>query len=549
MNLLLLDGEMLHHPQSNIRVILPQAELSIGNAGTMSFSVDPTHPLYNKLVIKKSIVEWYKDNSDSWELFWTGRISEIETDSDKIKLITVEGRLSDLNDSVQLYRKLNLTGEEGKSAVQKYLEEVISVHNSQVTMNTADNSKTFKIGTVTVEDSNDYIYKNLAYDSTYQNISDDLLDTYGGYLRVRYVNGDRYLDYVNETDYGKLCNQAIEYSNNLIELSSFASAEELSTILLPLGAKEEDSERRLTIESENDGNPFLYSNKVVDNPVDLYGHIVKVVMYDDITTAANLKRRANKDLLVYQVLNTTINITAVDLAECGIADVNRIDVGDRITVKSWPHGVDASGVIVTERTYDFDNPENDNLTLSVIKKGLTKIINQHNKVRLNVELNAEEINQIKQLVTQYQISITENIDSVSAELTEKVTAIDGDIVSINSAIAELTTKDFTLEFQQQVDNNIETIQSQINDITTTYHIDADGISIGKEFEGATSAFDVFIDNTGIYMRENGSVVAQINDHLMKVKDAEIEQSLRISNYRFIPRTTGNMSLVWIEEGE
>ncbi len=57
------------------------------------------------------------------------------------------------------------------------------MHNQSV-----EEQKQFEIGRITVTDDNDYIaYSNSDYSVTMDAIKNKLIDTHGGYLRVRYI--------------------------------------------------------------------------------------------------------------------------------------------------------------------------------------------------------------------------------------------------------------------------------------------------------------------------------------------------------------------------
>ena len=89
-------------------------------------------------------------------------------------------------------------------SVRAYLERLIAVHNSKVAAN-----RQFSLGAVTVVDKNFPIYYT-NYEKTME-ILNTLVEQYGGHLRVRKVNGVRYLDYLAE--YPDTCSQ-VDYSRN-----------------------------------------------------------------------------------------------------------------------------------------------------------------------------------------------------------------------------------------------------------------------------------------------------------------------------------------------
>ena len=63
---------------------------------------------------------------------------------------------------------------------------------------------------MTVTDSNDSVhYTDMEYKSTLDTIRKKLIDTHGGYLRVRYTDSGRLLDYLSDFDTGSV--QSVEF--------------------------------------------------------------------------------------------------------------------------------------------------------------------------------------------------------------------------------------------------------------------------------------------------------------------------------------------------
>lgn len=102
---------------------------------------------------------------------------------------TCESCLAYLKDSVQPPYDYSGT-------LRGLLELFISVHN-----NTVEEKKRFVVGNVTVADSNDYIsYSNTEFSVTLDAIRDKLIKTHGGFLRVRYAGGVKYICYISYYD-------------------------------------------------------------------------------------------------------------------------------------------------------------------------------------------------------------------------------------------------------------------------------------------------------------------------------------------------------------
>ena len=220
--------------------------------------------------------------------------------------------------------------------------------------------KSFKVGAVTVVDSNDSLYRYTNYETTLKCISDKLLNRLGGHIRVRKVNGVKYIDYL--ADYEGQSDQTIEFGKNLLDFSQTIDASDIATAVIPLGGKLEEStiealEERLTIASVNNGCDFVFSPSAVSN----YGWIYKTVTFDDVNVPSNLKRKGEEYLSDVQFESLVLECTAVDLNNLDV-DIQRINILDMVRVVSEPHGLNRL-FPVTKLKLSLDNPEKDQITL------------------------------------------------------------------------------------------------------------------------------------------------------------------------------------------
>lgn len=307
----------------NLVLIDPKLDLEVNKAGSFSFKMPPQHPRYNLPQKMLSCIQVFQDNEE----VFNGRITGCKIDFYNRKYFTCEGQLAYLNDSIQR------PAEYHHMTVRGYLESLIAEHNKQVAKD-----RQFKVGIVTVTDSNDSLYRYTNYNTTMKEIKEDLVDDLGGYLRVRNVNGTAYLDYIS--DYGNVSAQSIEFSENLLDFSRNTDVTDIATVFIPLGAKLEESpitalEQRLTIESVNDGSDSLVNLDAVKK----FGYITKTITWDDVTTPQMLLYKANKYIADYQWDSMTLEVNAVDMHWTD-TDVEQFKLGDKIKVHSSLHGLD-----------------------------------------------------------------------------------------------------------------------------------------------------------------------------------------------------------------
>lgn len=328
----------------------PVLNLEASKAGSFEFKIPPTHPhygLFQKMVSEVVVKE------DGVEIF-RGRVIEDTELFNKVKRIFCEGDLAYLNDSIQHPTEYH------DMSVRGYLETIISEHNKQVT-----SERRFQVGIVTVKDSNDSLFRYTNWESTMQTIKEDLVDDLGGYIRTRYENGIRYIDYIADTL--NTCTQSIRFGENLLDFTRNFTVEDLVTVLIPLGAKLEEStikalEERLTIKEVNNNSVELVNQTAVNH----YGRITKVVKWDNVHTPANLKKKGETYLKEGQWENAIIEAKAVDLHLADSA-VERFKILDSIHVVSVPHGLDKFFPL-TKLSIPLDKPSNATITLGSKEK-------------------------------------------------------------------------------------------------------------------------------------------------------------------------------------
>lgn len=335
------------------------AALEVNTPGSFEFKMPPVHPQYDLPRTMRSCVEIWHDE----EQIFAGRPTSDKTDFYNRKLIKCEGQLAYLNDSIQRPHEFH------DMTVRGYLEYLIAVHNSQV-----DESRRFEVGIVTVTDNNNSLYRYTNYNSTWKEIKEDLIDDLGGYIRVRNHNGHRYIDYIAEFD--NLCNQPIQFGENLLDCSRNTDLTDIATAVIPLGARLEESdiaalEKRLTIESVNNGLDYIVNAEAVAK----YGFIVKTVIWDDVTTPEALKRKGERWLTDEQFENMVLEVKAVDLHYTD-EQIEQFKLFDLVPVHSTPHGLNRNFPL-SKMTINLNSPSANTITLGItVKTSLTSKISE-----------------------------------------------------------------------------------------------------------------------------------------------------------------------------
>ena len=360
------DGKSIFQPMDNsLSLFTPKLTLEMGKAGALSFQIPPNNRYYNAL---PQLTTMITVEMDDVEIF-RGRVLTNNRNFNNVRTVYCEGDLAYLVDTVQKAERYN-----GKT--HDLFRKIIEAHNKR-----AGADKQFLVGDITIEnrdvvlsgksdevqdeETGKFDYKQIAINSIadeWQNsfdfIQNCLIDYTGGYLRTRRQNGKTYIDLL--LDYGNNATQDIEFGKNMLDMTEEVSAEDVFTVLIPLG------DENLTIESVNNG-----SDELVDaTAVERYGRIVKTHVFDSVNTPETLLENGRRFLASNVNVPVTLTVKAVDMH---LVDPNAspIYVGDKVHLISAAHGM-ADELVCTKIEYDLENPANNTYTFGTPKQSLTE---------------------------------------------------------------------------------------------------------------------------------------------------------------------------------
>lgn len=430
------DDALLYSPgDEELSVLSPVLETQCNAAGTLTFVLLPEHPMYSALHKMRTRIDVRQDD----EIIWRGRVLETETDFYRQKTVTCEGELTYLVDSVLHPYKLADYDGTAAGLFRLYLTR----HNEAVS-----EAQQFQIGNVYIETLSSV--ENTGYANTWDEISDNLLDIHGGFLRIRHEDGARYLDWTKES--GDTCAQVIRFGENLLDLSEYVSASEVVTCLIPYAGQ---SDSKITIASVNDGKDYIEDAAGIA----LYGRIWGVTEFDT-KDASTLLEMAKKNLQKRLEETITITISAVDLH---LLDVNAesFHVGNKVRVVSLPHGIDAE-YTCTAISLDLVNPDQSEYTFGTPETGMASTTAATSKAVEVVDTSVEYLRQIVSdqnthllltdgLITAYTQKTNENTDTLNTVQT----TLDG----MNGTLSAY----------------VETVDKHTQDITTV-RADLDGMN-------------------------------------------------------------------------
>lgn len=342
------DGVVIYDPSSDdmaLHVLSPKAKYELNKSGSLEFTMLPGHVMYDSLHKLKTIITLEQDG----EVIFRGRVLETETDLYNQKAVYCEGELAYLLDTMM--RPYDFDGK-----AKDYLALLIENHNKDV-----EDYKKFTVGLTTALTDEDTVkVESEDYTNTLEEIRSLLLDEFNGYLRVRWENDVRYLDYVDK--FNQTCSQEINFGVNLVDIETNVKAQDVCSVLIPIGKSEKG--KITTIEKANDGKDFIESAELIAK----YGRIVKSYTFDDVEDPEELLELGQKHMERMEA-ETTLTITAVDLKTAG-ADVDGIRLGDTVKLVSAPHKLNKEDVC-TKIELDIEKPEKSEYTFGLPVESLT----------------------------------------------------------------------------------------------------------------------------------------------------------------------------------
>lgn len=360
------DGKLISQPlEDSLIVFSPKLIVELGKAGSFEFSMPPNNAHYNDMKKLKTLITVYLDDT---ELF-RGRVLSHHRKFNNVKKIYAEGNLAYLVDTIQ-------KNERYVGTTHALFRKVIAAHNAQT-----DPEKRFTVGIIGIEDRDITItgtseefedletgafdYRQIAVNATskdrsttYDYIESNIIEHCGGYLRTRTVGNTTYLDLVGGS--GVNASQEIRFGTNVLDLTEEATAEEVFTVLIPIG------DENLTIASVNGGSEELIDEAAYA----MFGRIVKSHVFENVNNPNTLKENGLRFLENHENIPVTFTVKAVDMHLVD-QDIEEIHVGDSVLVTSTPHNISIR-LVCTRIEYDLENPANNTYTFGNPRQTLTQ---------------------------------------------------------------------------------------------------------------------------------------------------------------------------------
>lgn len=391
-----VDGVVFYDPSSedtSLHVLNPKAVYELNKIDKLTFTLLPDNVMYDGMQKMKSIITLEQDE----EVIFRGRVLETTTDLYNQRKVSCEGELSYLLDSV--VRPYEFAGK-----AKDLFHQLIAAHNEQV-----DEYKRFEVGIITaIDDETETETDSEAYADTLAELRQMFVSRYKGYLRVRVVDGVRYLDYIE--DFEDECGQAIEFGVNLVDIENRIDAGDVFSVLIPLGGYNTAHKDPITIAEVNDGKDYLEDAEALAQ----YGRIVKTYKWEELTDPQEIKDKGLEHFRKMKA-HRTITIRAVDLHIINTS-VEAIRIGMKVALLSSPHGLSEPD-ICAKIELNVEKPDQTEYTFGYPQETLTDsnaAANQRNNTNYN---------HMHRWLTETNNSFDVFVDAVNSEINLKADKI------------------------------------------------------------------------------------------------------------------------------
>lgn len=344
-------------------LINPQVKAEIGKAGSLTFTILPTHPMYDSLKPFKTFLTVTIDGTEVFK----GRVLDMSKDMYNQKSVMCEGDLTFLMDSVCTPGDYNET-------VAAFFRRCIGWHNTQV-----EAAKQLTVGKVSTKAAGTKVEFDISnYTTIADTIETEIIGYYGGYLHTRTEVDStgkeiRYVDLIKEGDYDST--QVIEYGSQILDLTNDESANDLFTILLAVGDSDSQNGKDYTFPTVR----MTVDEAIPDaNAIATYGQITHVESFSGVSDTGKLSELADQYIRThYTPYPTELTIKAIDLH---ILDgtIETIQVGDTVQIRSTPHNL-SKKLMCISIDYDLQNPENTSYVFGHPKQSLSQRYNKEKK--------------------------------------------------------------------------------------------------------------------------------------------------------------------------
>lgn len=457
------NGIEIQSPYNNdLKVESDSLKPSINEIGTFNFTIYPDNPGWGKMRPLRTLIK-VTDVPHNFVVF-EGRVLGPTTEQDDERVLSesyiCEDEKGFLHDSVQSWEKFT-----GNRTAEQLFRKAIATHNEQV-----EDYKRFEIGIIDMPDLSDNVRFMDDTKSTFDNISDKLLesDNIGGELRIRKEGNVRYIDWLQAI--GEDRDTPIRLRKNLLEMTKDLDPTDVITMFFPRGERIEDDEEnqnqskpRLTIASVNNGREYLMAEQAL---IDEFGIQGGSETWDEVTQANILKTRGQQFLDRQLVATGKFTLDVLDLSLLNL-DPDRFWLGNTYPVNNPLMNIDERLRVVDmnikinapqETELNFGDKE---LTLSQYQRSLTKEREQMRIVQDRVRMQSNRVEKVRTELSSAQqtiVELQETVKNGDLNVQNQIQAILEDLQIIGQ---QIPSDGRINEIEQGIENVQQSVANQI----------------------------------------------------------------------------------------
>ena len=466
----------LHDPFSD-EAKLSDISLSaqINASGDCSFTMAPNHPLYNDIQVRSLSDQVFvmQDNT----ILFDGYISGYDDDFDGTRTVTCSGCLSYLGDVCLRPYSTIRDPEDGSGvlyapeSIDGMFEFYISQYNEY-----ADSSKQFLVGKnegAVLSTSNQISVESSDFPTVADEITDVILNQFGGYLFVRHSGNKRYIDLFSEcVDVNA---QIVDFGVNILDFTKSVDLSDFYTAIRPSATvntnsddgAESSTDIDLTGLPDNE-SPYpglikkgdvLYNQEAVEK----YGYVEYAEDFGEVADVNELVEKAASDLKAKSKILPTIEVKAIDLSLYQEGNTPLVP-GQLVRIRSVPHGIDEY-MLLNSMDIDVSDPSQTTYTFGIPINTLTGEQSKRvQELNANINHSLDAVGALDQATKDQAVQIG-NIEQVANDASEKA---DNAQNTANNAQNTADNAQNTANNAQQTANSNKQEIDSIKDTQTEY---------------------------------------------------------------------------------
>lgn len=512
----------LHDPFSD-EAKLSDISLSaqINASGDCSFTMAPNHPLYNDIQVRSLSDQVFvmQDNT----ILFDGYISGYDDDFDGTRTVTCSGCLSYLGDVCLRPYSTIRDPEDGSGvlyapeSIDGMFEFYISQYNEY-----ADSSKQFLVGKnegAVLSTSNQISVESSDFPTVADEITDVILNQFGGYLFVRHSGNKRYIDLFSEcVDVNA---QIVDFGVNILDFTKSVDLSDFYTVIRPSATvntnsddgAESSTDIDLTGLPDNE-SPYpglikkgdvLYNQEAAEK----YGYVEYAEDFGEVADVNELVEKAASDLKAKSKILPTIEVKAIDLSLYQEGNTPLVP-GQLVRIRSVPHGIDEY-MLLNSMDIDVSDPSQTTYTFGIPINTLTGEQSKRvQELNANINHSLDAVGALDQATKDQAVQIG-NIKQVANDASKKAdnaqnTANNAQNTADNAQNTANNVQQTANSNKQEIDSikgtqteyekQLEQMQQGVTDATEEIgHVNERIEGMNSEIESAKSGIDSLRSST------------------------------------------------------